>query len=47
MISKARLLATNLCALNTKKNVAQLVQQTSAQSLVARRDVFNMQTRYK
>nr|AKB96210.1 heat shock protein cognate 5 [Cherax destructor]WLO59331.1 heat shock protein 70 [Cherax destructor] len=47
MMSKARLLATNLCALNARRNVTQLLQKTSVQGIIAQRDTFNMQMRYK
>ncbi|MPC17943.1 stress-70 protein, mitochondrial-like [Portunus trituberculatus] len=47
MMSKARCLATNLGALSARKNVAQLLQQSSVQGVLAQHNALNMQTRYK
>ncbi|XP_063615339.1 heat shock 70 kDa protein cognate 5-like [Penaeus indicus] len=47
MLSKAKLLATNLCALSARQHVAQRVHQASAQGFLSQRDNLSMQTRFK
>ncbi|XP_066969567.1 heat shock 70 kDa protein cognate 5 [Macrobrachium rosenbergii] len=47
MLSKARFLATNLCAVNGRKSIAQLLQQGSVQGILSQKDVFSVQSRQK
>ncbi|KAK7067617.1 Stress-70 protein, mitochondrial [Halocaridina rubra] len=47
MLSKATYLATNLCAIPAKRNVAQLFPQRFVLGALAQRNVYGIQSRYK